>query len=158
MAAIEGILATRKRLFESQVLSVCFSRKRTFKLLGNHESDRPLTARSGRALSAKRNPAEAGLSVQSYLCVLLFLAFGVDHDRAIRVKSANSLHDYLQMVLWFHLKSKTILQTMPSDSASSLNVQFADMLAGAVQSHFEFGNSDSFSKLGKSLEVTTLYF
>ncbi len=82
----------------------------------------------------------------------------VPDDRAIKVKSGNSLHDYLQMVLWFHLKSKTILQTMPSDSASSLNVQFADMLAGAVQSHFEFGNSDSFNKLGKSLEVTTLYF
>ena len=28
MAAIEGIPATRKRLFESQVLSVCISRKR----------------------------------------------------------------------------------------------------------------------------------
>jgi len=82
----------------------------------------------------------------------------VPDDRAIKVKSGNSLHDYLQMVLWFHLESKTILQTTPLDSASSLNVQFADMLAGAVQSHFEFGNSDPFNELGKSLDAKTLYF
>ena len=82
----------------------------------------------------------------------------VPDERAIKVKSGNSLHDYLQMVLWFHLKSKTVLQSIPVDSSKSLSVQFTDMLAGAVQSHFEFGNSDSFNELGKNLDALTLYF
>ena len=46
-AAIGCIPAVPQRFFKNQKLKVCFSRKRTFKLLGNHESDRPLTARSG---------------------------------------------------------------------------------------------------------------
>ena len=44
------------------------------------------------------------------------------------------------------------------DRVKSLNVQFTDMLVGAVQSHSEFESSDSFNKLGKSLGPMTLYF
>ena len=78
--------------------------------------------------------------------------------RSIKVASGNSMHDYLQTQLWFHIKAKTILTTEPCDSAKSLNMQFADMLSGLVQSHFEDGSSDAWALINKSIDSKTLFF
>ncbi len=78
--------------------------------------------------------------------------------RSIKVESGNSLHDYLQTTIWFDCNSSTTLITMPLDSASSKSVQFADMLSGAVQSHFEDGNSKPHSILLPKLSCKTLFF
>jgi hypothetical protein len=48
MAAIECIPAIPRRFFKSQKLNVCFSRKRPFNFNEKHQSDGPLTAKSGR--------------------------------------------------------------------------------------------------------------
>jgi hypothetical protein len=57
--------------------------------------------------------------------------------RSIKVESGNSLHDYLQIELWFTKKVKTVLMTQPLESKNCLGVQFADMLSGVVQSCVE---------------------
>jgi hypothetical protein len=82
----------------------------------------------------------------------------IPDPRSIKVESGNSLHDYLQTQLWFEKKAVTKLTTSPSDSASSRNVQFADMLSGVVQGHFEDGNSKPWAELRNSISCKTLFF
>lgn len=82
----------------------------------------------------------------------------VPDPRSIRVESGNSLHDYLQTQLWFEKQTATMLFTQSCDSASSRNVQFADMLSGVVQGHFEDGNSKPWSELRNSISYKTLFF
>jgi hypothetical protein len=82
----------------------------------------------------------------------------VPDPRSIKVQSGNSLHDYLQMQLWFEKKSITKLITSPSDSAQSQGVQFADMLAGLVQSRYEDNSSSDYQIIAGHLTINRLYF
>lgn len=82
----------------------------------------------------------------------------VPDPRSIKVKSGNSLSDYLQTQLWFEKNVKTRLNNHYSDSASSRGIQFADMLSGAVWQHFEDGNSDAFQLLQNHIKTKKLYF
>jgi len=51
----------------------------------------------------------------------------IPDPRSIKVKSGNSMHDYLQTKLWFDKKSQTILTTTPMESQSCKAIQVADM-------------------------------
>ena len=82
----------------------------------------------------------------------------VPDPRSIKVESGNSLHDYLQTILWFEYDSKTELITIPQDSAANLNVQFADMLSGIIQNHFEDTNTHAWSELSSMINFKKLYF
>lgn len=83
----------------------------------------------------------------NYMVKCLLLDVMAKHDtvhfvpdpRSVKTQSGNSLHDYLQTELWFTKQAATKLITAPQDSRHCLNLQFTDMLAGVVQSHFEFG-------------------
>lgn len=79
-------------------------------------------------------------------------------ERSIKVGSGNSLHDYLQIKLWFDKEARTKLTTQPSGSSNNLSIQFSDMLAGAVQSHFENGKSEPWNKLRSLVEHKCLFF
>lgn len=78
--------------------------------------------------------------------------------RAVKVSSGNSLHDYLLTTLWFETAARTTLSTRPLSSDKSKAVQFADMLSGSVQSHFEDGRSDPFNRLRRHLTLKRLFF
>ena len=67
-----------------------------------------------------------------YKDVIMFI-----DERTIKVKSGNSLHHYLDIKLTCEMNAPTALVTKPCNSASNKNIQFADMLAGLVQNHFE---------------------
>lgn len=82
----------------------------------------------------------------------------IPDPRAIKVKSGNSMHDYLQTKLWFDKNSPTMLRTTPLESQSCKAIQVADMLAGAVQNHFEDGNSDAWEILSPHLQCKNLFF
>lgn len=82
----------------------------------------------------------------------------VPDNRSIKVKSGNSLHDYLQTQLWFEKKVKTALATQPGDSAGNLALQFADMLSGCIQSHFEDGDDRGFKCVAPCSHHKTLFF
>lgn len=82
----------------------------------------------------------------------------VPDPRSIRVKSGNSLHDYLQTELWFTKKAGTNLKTNPMDSKTCLGLQFADMVAGTVQSHFEDNESVNFQAVTPHLTLHKLFF
>lgn len=79
-------------------------------------------------------------------------------ERSIKVKSGNSLHDYLGIGLAFTKKVATNLQTMPCNSASSKNSQFADMLAGLVQGHYENSTNSCWRILGHHIKSKRLFF
>lgn len=78
--------------------------------------------------------------------------------RGIKVGSGNSLHDYLQTKLWFDKGATTDLKTTPCDSSANRNIQFADMISGVVQGHFEDGNSQPWELLRSQISYKTLFF
>jgi hypothetical protein len=82
----------------------------------------------------------------------------IPDPRSIKVKSGNSLHDYLLTGLWFEKQATTSLTTCPVDSAKCLGIQFADMLAGVVQGRFESARFDSFTTLLSKLNLKRLFF
>lgn len=82
----------------------------------------------------------------------------VPDPRSIRVKSGNSMHDYLQTALWFEKNATTTLATNPTDSATCLAIQFADMLAGTVQANSEFNSTVGFQIIQPHLRLSRLFF
>lgn len=102
----------------------------------------------------------------NYMVRLMLLDQMARHDRvtfvpdprSVKVESGNSLHDYLQTELWFTRDARTHLETTPRDSRHCLNLQFTDMLAGVVQSHFEFGDRRYWEHLQAHIRLKTLFF
>jgi hypothetical protein len=82
----------------------------------------------------------------------------IPDPRSIKVQSGNSLHDYLQMELWFTQRVKTRLNTTPLDSKNCLGIQFADMLAGLVQNRFEDRYFDYIRVCIRRLRLKKLFF
>lgn len=82
----------------------------------------------------------------------------VPDPRSIKVKSGNSLHDYLLTELWFSKRVTTDLQTHPIASDKCRGIQFADMLAGVVQSRFEANRNDYFVTVQSRLSLKRLFF
>lgn len=82
----------------------------------------------------------------------------IPDPRSIKVKSGNSLHDYLQTELWFTKKSITNLVTTPIDSKNCLGLQFADMIAGVVQSRYERNENSYYSLIAPHLTINKLFF
>jgi hypothetical protein len=82
----------------------------------------------------------------------------VPDPRSIKVQSGNSMHDYLQLNLWYTEKVPTKLTTLQQDSKKTLQLQFADMLCGVVQGHYEQGRSDSLNGLRHCIHLKELFF
>lgn len=82
----------------------------------------------------------------------------IPDKRSIKVKSGNSLSDYLQIALWFECSVKTKLFSNPQESDRNYNLQFMDWIAHIVWSHFEDGEEVIFSKLSPAIKLRRLYF
>lgn len=82
----------------------------------------------------------------------------VPDARSIKVKSGNSLHDYLQTKLWFDESVTTTLQTNPSDSAKARPLHFTDYLCGAFQSYHEDGLESPRATLAPYTDHHRLFF
>ena len=107
-----------------------------------------------------------GNKLYNYMIKLLLLNFMSEFDdmylipdpRAIKIESGNSLSDYLQTELWFTKEVTTILKVTPFDSKTSRGIQFADMLAGLVQSHHNKNYTGIFKQLREKISIKSLYF
>jgi Protein of unknown function (DUF3800) len=97
------------------------------------------------------------LSLLDCLCKFDNVVF-VPDARSIKVESGKSLHDYLQIELWFTKKVKTVLTTQSLESKHCLGVQFADMLSGVVQSCVEDQCYDDFKIIDPVLKQKFLFF
>jgi predicted DNA-binding protein YlxM (UPF0122 family) len=79
-------------------------------------------------------------------------------QRSIKVRSGNSMWDYLQTELWFTENAITALICQEQDSAHNRGVQFADFVSGIVQAKYERNDFRSFSALRPRLTLTELFF
>lgn len=76
------------------------------------------------------------------------------HDsRSAALRSIGSLHDYLQTLYWFHRKSNAILDTRALSSERDLLLQFSDMVAGAVQTKYEWNQSEPLQPLASHITL-----
>lgn len=81
----------------------------------------------------------------------------IPDNRSIKVENGKSLHHYLEMML-YEAEAQTKLETLVTDSKNSLNLQFVDMLAGAIGTHYEFCKSIPFNILSSHIQIKTLFF
>ena len=79
-------------------------------------------------------------------------------QRSIKVKSGNSMSDYLQTELWFTENAATTLVCQEQDSARNRGVQFADFVSGIVQARYEKNDLYPFTALRPRLTLTELFF
>lgn len=79
-------------------------------------------------------------------------------ERSIKVKSGNSLLDYLQIKIWFDFKSKTKIQYHPLESSKVLNIQFADHIANIVWNKYERNHDEPYNILQPKIESVPLFF
>lgn len=107
-----------------------------------------------------------GNKLYNYMCKLVMcdhlegvreLHF-IPDKRSIKVKSGNSLADYLQTTFWFECKTNTTLNNDPQESHRNYNLQFVDWVAHLVWAHFEDGENDAFRVLCPHLKVRLLFF
>lgn len=82
----------------------------------------------------------------------------VPDARSVKVKSGNSLHDYLQTKLWFDHGAATKLETHATDSEQCRPLHFTDYLCGAFQSHFEDRISEARNELVSHTACSKLFF
>ncbi len=78
--------------------------------------------------------------------------------RTIKVKSGNSLVDYLQTELWFEKKVATKLIDIPSESHVVHNLKFIDWINNLIWSHYEDSNSSAFRILLPKIDNQKLFF
>lgn len=81
----------------------------------------------------------------------------VPDPRSIKVQNGNSLHHYIEMML-YEQEAPTILETVVRDSRDCLCLQFSDMLAGVVGSHYEFKKSEPFAAISRNIHIKNLFF
>lgn len=82
----------------------------------------------------------------------------IPDPRTIKIKSGNSLLDYLQISLWFvkKVKTKLIMQTVHSNQ--SLNLQLIDMVAHITWCMYEDGRLKHAKKLLPYMKNNQLFF
>lgn len=91
--------------------------------------------------------------IKTYPQVFLF-----PDPRSIKVKSANSMTEYLQIYLWFELGVITKLNKHTISSDQNLNIQFADFLAHIVWDSYEHGIMTYRNQLSGVIDNRELFF
>lgn len=79
-------------------------------------------------------------------------------NKTIKVKSGNSLIDYLQTTLWFEMNSKTKIVDIPSDSKKVQNLIFIDWMNNLIWGNYEDKNSEPYQILKSVLDSKKLFF
>ena len=82
----------------------------------------------------------------------------ITDERSIKVKSLNSLKDYLQVKLWFDIGFATVVNHHPANSSQNYSLQFVDWVAHCVWSNYEDGNDTFFKILHPVIKTRPLFF
>jgi hypothetical protein len=82
----------------------------------------------------------------------------IPDERSVKVKSGNSLIDYLQIKLWFEFKAKTTLEYYPVESSRVLNVQFIDYVCNIIWNHYERNHDGPYNILKNKIISIPLFF
>ena len=98
-----------------------------------------------------------GLIIPDHVGVFSKFEFMPD-ERTIKVKSGNSLVDYLQTELLFTHNLNTKIINNPQRSHQCYNLQFVDWVVNCIWINFESGISDPFKILSPHIKHRPLYF
>lgn len=79
-------------------------------------------------------------------------------NKTVKVKSGNSLIDYLQTILWFDMDSKTKLVDIPSDSKKVQNLIFIDWINNIIWGNYEDDNTEPYQAMRSVIESKKLFF
>ena len=79
-------------------------------------------------------------------------------NKSIKVKSGNSLIDYLQTEMWFELGSSTRLIDIPSDSKKVQNLIFIDWINNLIWGKYEDDNNAPYDIIKNVISSHKLFF
>ncbi|MDE6089855.1 MAG: DUF3800 domain-containing protein [Duncaniella sp.] len=79
-------------------------------------------------------------------------------NKTVKVKSGNSLIDYLQTVLWFDYDSHTKIKDIPSDSKRVKNLIFIDWMNNLIWGRYEDNNTQPYDILKNVITSRKLFF
>lgn len=79
-------------------------------------------------------------------------------NKTVKIKSGNTLINYLQTELYFSHSSKTKLKDIPSDSKSVKNLIFIDWINNLIWSNYEDNNKSAYDILRTHIYGNRLYF
>ncbi len=79
-------------------------------------------------------------------------------ERIIKVKSGNSLIEYLQTQLWIEKNSKAFLIDKPVKSHQNFNILFIDWISNKIWQKYEFNEDVGFSVLDPFMHCQKLFF
>ncbi len=79
-------------------------------------------------------------------------------NKTVKVKSGNSLIDYLQMSLWFDMNSSTRIVDIPSDSKKVKNLIFIDWINNLIWGKYEDGNDRAYEIIRNVMTSKKLFF
>jgi Protein of unknown function (DUF3800) len=82
----------------------------------------------------------------------------VTDERSIKVQSANSLKDYLQIKLWFDFNCPTRVVHQPASSSQNYTLQFVDWVAHCAWKNYEDGDSTFCDQIKRVARVRHLFF
>ena len=78
--------------------------------------------------------------------------------RTVKIKSGNSLVDYMQIKLWFERNANTFIYNLPQESHKNNNIMFIDWLTHLIWIHYEYNESKYYNYLKKYLDIRNLFF
>lgn len=79
-------------------------------------------------------------------------------NKTVKVKSGNSLIDYLQTAIWFELDRRTRIVDIPSDSKKVKNLIFIDWINNLIWGRYEDGNKEPYEILKNVITSKKLFF
>lgn len=79
-------------------------------------------------------------------------------NKTVKVKSGNSLIDYLQTAIWFELDRRTRIVDIPSDSKKVKNLIFIDWINNLIWGRYEDGNKEPYDILKNVMTSKKLFF
>lgn len=79
-------------------------------------------------------------------------------NKTIKVKSGNSLIDYLQTTIWFDLASRTKIVDIPSDSKRVKNLIFIDWINNLIWGKYEDDNTKAYDIIRNVISSKKLFF
>lgn len=82
----------------------------------------------------------------------------ITDERSIKVKSQNSLKDYLEIKLWFEKDCPAQIKHFPTDSSTDYGLQFVDWIAHCVWTQHENGEDTFLRILRPVIKLRSLYF
>jgi len=79
-------------------------------------------------------------------------------NKSVKVKSGNSLIDYLQTTLWFDMETHTRIVDIPSDSKQVKNLIFIDWMNNLIWGKYEDNNNEPYEILRNVITSKKLFF